>query len=317
MKGLKLSNIELTKEAKDLCVKTDNERLDYISLEHWINYPIADNILQKMEDLIKYERNKFRVTSMLLVGSSNNGKTSLLQRFIQIHSDYDLNVCTLDNAQENYFNEYNATGRPIIYILAPTEITESRLYSEILRTINAEFKERDVTSSKKALVEYYFKNLNVEMLIIDEIHNILGGTPLKRNSFMDAIKNLSNSLRIPIVLSGTKDSLRAISTNTQISSRFRPVYLTKWKKDKDFISLIATIVSMLPLKKESNVLNTEVADYILKITEGYIGEIIGLLKSSAIYAIRTGSERITIKELKNCDFNSLYNVHKTVNLKEL
>ena len=134
---------------------------------------------------------------------------------------------------------------------------------------------------------------------------------------MDTIKNLSNQLKIPIVLSGTKDALRAISTNSQISSRFRPMYLTKWKMNKDFITLLATILSMLPLKKKSNILNKNAAELVLEMSEGYIGEIINLLKESAIYAIRTGSEQITIDELKKCDFNSLKNVHKNESLKDI
>lgn len=311
-----MDNVALTTETQNILLKSDDERLTYITKECWIDYPLASDILQKMEDLIRYEKGKLRVTSILLVGSSNNGKTSLLERFISLHKNYDLNLCSLTE-QENFYTEYHATGMPVVYILAPTEVTESRLYSEILSTLNAEYRERDTVAAKKKLVEFYFKQLNVETLIIDEIHNILGGSALKRNSMMDTIKNLSNSLKIPIILSGTKDALRAISTNNQISSRFRPVYLTKWKMDKDFINLLATILSILPLKKQSNILNKNSAEIILEISEGYIGEIINLLKAAAIYAIRTGSERITIDEIKNCNFNSLYNVHKNTNLKNI
>jgi len=308
--------VVLTTETQNILSKSDEERLTYITKECWIDYPLASDILQKMEDLIQYEKGKLRVTSILLVGSSNNGKTSLLERFMSLHKNYDLNLCSLTE-QENFYTEYHTTGMPIVYILAPTEVTESRLYSEILSTLNVEYRERDTVAAKKKLVEFYFKQLNVETLIIDEIHNILGGSALKRNSMMDTIKNLSNSLKIPIILSGIKDALRAISTNNQISSRFRPVYLTKWKMDKDFINLLATILSILPLKKQSNILNKNSAEIILEISEGYIGEIINLLKAAAIYAIRTGSERITIDEIKNCDFNSLYNVHKNTNLKNI
>lgn len=312
-----MDDIQLTTETKEILLKTDEERFQYISKTYWIDYPIASDILQKMEDLIRYERDKIRVTSILLVGSSNNGKTSLLDRFKTLHKNYDLNLCTIEEQREKYFSEYHATGMPVVYIIAPTEVTEGRLYSEILSTLNAEYKERDTTAAKKKLVEHYFNSLNVEMLIIDEIHNILGASPLKRNAMMDTIKNLSNQLKIPIVLSGTKDALRAISTNSQISSRFRPMYLTKWKMNKDFITLLATILSMLPLKKKSNILNKNAAELVLEMSEGYIGEIINLLKESAIYAIRTGSEQITIDELKKCDFNSLKNVHKNESLKDI
>lgn len=312
-----MDDIELTNTTKEILLKSDDERLSYITEECWIDYPLATDILQKMEDLIQYEKGKIRVTSMLLVGSSNNGKTSLLERFMSLHKNYDLNLCTIEEQKEKFYGEYHATGIPVVYIIAPTEVTEGRLYSEILTTLNAEYRERDTTSAKKRLVEHYFTSLNVEMLIIDEIHNILGSSPLKRNAMMDTIKNLSNQLKIPIVLSGIKDALRAISTNSQISSRFRPVYLTKWKLNKDFINLLATILTMLPLKKKSNILNQKAAELILEISEGYIGEIINLLKEAAKYAIRTGSERITIEEIKNCDYNSLKNVHKNASLKDV
>lgn len=69
--------------------------------------------------------------------------------------------------KKKYFSEYHAIGMPVVYIIAPTEVTEGRLYSEILSTLNAEYKERDTTAAKKKLVEHYFNSLNVEMLIID------------------------------------------------------------------------------------------------------------------------------------------------------
>lgn len=312
-----MDDIKLTDDTKNVLLKSDAERLSYITKECWVDYPLAIDILQKMEDLIQFEKGKLRVTSMLLIGSSNNGKTSLLERFMSLHENYDLNLCTTEEQRKKFYTEYHATGIPIVYIVTPTEVTEGRLYSEILSSLNAEYKERDTTSAKKRLIEHYFTNLNVEMLIIDEIHNILGTSPLKRNAIMDTIKNLSNELKIPIVLSGIKDALRAISTNSQISSRFRPVYLTKWKLNKDFINLLATILSMLPLKKKSNILNQKAAELILEISEGYIGEIINLLKETAKYAIRTGSEQITIEEIKNCDYNSLKNIHKNSALKDV
>lgn len=155
------------------------------------------------------------------------------------------------------------------------------------------------------------------MLIIDEIHNILSGSTAKQKQVLNAIKNLSNHLKIPIILSGTKDALRAVSTDTQISSRFRPIYLKKWKMDKEFISLLATFLTTLPLKKESQILTSNIAMEILEISDGYIGDIVGLLKQAAIYAIESGIERITIKEIRECQYNSMANVNKIISLNEI
>ena len=166
-------------------------------------------------------------------------------------------------------------------------------------------------------MEYYLDLLNVDMLIIDEIHNILSGSIAKQKQVLNAIKNLSNHLKIPIVLSGTKDALRAVSTDTQISSRFRPIYLKKWKMDKEFVSLLATFLKTLPLKKESIILTVNTSMEILEISDGNIGDIIGLRKKASIYAIKSESERITLKEIKECGYISMSNVNKIVELSDI
>ena len=312
-----MSSIVLTNEAQEIINKTNEERIAYISEDRWIHYPQAEEIIQTLESIKTYEKNKTRVTSVLLVGSSNNGKTSLLEEFVRRNPSYDYYSENSDKLTKEFFNKYNAIGIPTLSILAPNEPNESRLYSNILNKISAPFKERDSIARKQYLVEYYLDLLNVDMLIIDEIHNILSGSVAKQKQVLNAIKNLSNHLKIPIVLSGTKDALRAVSTDSQISSRFRPIYLKKWKMDKEFVSLLATFLKTLPLKKESIMLTVNTSMEILEISDGNIGDIIGLLKKAAIYAIKSESERITLKEIKECGYISMLNVNKIVELSDI
>jgi len=312
-----MSKIKLIPEVEALLSKSDEDRIAYIVKDRWINYPLAQEIIDMLEKLKTYEKNKSRVTSVLLVGSSNNGKTSLLNEFMRRNPTYDHYSENPHKLTKEYFDKYSATGVPALYILAPSEPSETRLYSNILNSIFAPFKERDTIARKQYLVEYYLELLNVDMLIIDEIHNILSGSVAKQKQILNAIKNLSNHLKIPIVLSGTKDALRAVSTDTQISSRFRPIYLKKWKMDKEFVSLLATFLSTLPLKKESQILTHNTAMEILEISDGYIGDVVGLLKEAAIYAIESGSERISLKEIRESNYNSMANVNKVISLNEI
>jgi putative transposon, transposition helper protein C len=109
------------------------------------------------------------------------------------------------------------------------------------------------------------------MLIIDEIHNIIVAPVQKQKAFMVALKNLSNELMIPIILVGTADALHAINTDSQISNRFPPLVVPKWKYDRSFLSLLVSIERTLPLKKQSNMATSkEVSNYILDYSEGYI-----------------------------------------------
>ncbi|MDN5107222.1 TniB family NTP-binding protein [Aliarcobacter butzleri] len=312
-----MSGMALTNEAQEIVNKTNEERIAYISEDRWIHYPQAEEIIQILESIKTYEKNKTRVTSILLVGSSNNGKTSLLEEFVRRNPSYDYYSENSDKLTKEFFDNYNAIGIPALSILAPNEPNESRLYSNILNKIFAPFNERDSVARKQYLVEYYLNLLNVDMLIIDEIHNILSGSIAKQKQVLNAIKNLSNHLKIPIVLSGTKDALRAVSTDTQISSRFRPIYLKKWKMDKEFVSLLATFLKTLPLKKESTILTVNTSMEILEISDGNIGDIVGLLKKAAIYAIKSESEKITLKEIKECDYISMSNVNKIVELSDI
>ncbi|KLE06650.1 TniB family NTP-binding protein [Aliarcobacter butzleri] len=312
-----MNGMALTNEAQEIINKTNEERIAYISEDRWIHYPQAEEIIQTLESIKTYEKNKTRVTSILLVGSSNNGKTSLLEEFVRRNPSYDYYSENPDKLTKEFFDNYNAMGIPALSILAPNEPNESRLYSNILNKIFAPFNERDSVARKQYLVEYYLDLLNVDMLIIDEIHNILSGSIAKQKQVLNAIKNLSNHLKIPIVLSGTKDALRAVSTDTQISSRFRPIYLKKWKMDKEFISLLATFLKTLPLKKESTILTVNTSMEILEISDGNIGDIVGLLKKAAIYAIKSESERITLKEIKECAYISMSNVNKIVELSDI
>lgn len=312
-----MSKIKLIPEVESLLLKSNEDRIAYIEKDRWINYPLAQEIIDTLEKLKTYEKNKSRVTSVLLVGSSNNGKTSLLNEFMRRNPSYDYYNENPDKLTKEFFDKYTGTGIPALYILAPSEPSETRLYSNILNTIFAPFKERDTIARKQYLVEYYLELLNVDMLIIDEIHNILSGSIAKQKQILNAIKNLSNHLKIPIVLSGTKDALRAVSTDSQISSRFRPIYLKKWKMDKEFISLLATFLSILPLKKESQILTTNTTMEILEISDGYIGDVVGLLKKAAIYAIESESEKITLKEIRECNYNSMAKVNKAMSLNEI
>lgn len=306
----------LTDRTKELLDKSDEERMQYISRNVWIDYPIAENIIKKMDNLIRYEKGKSRITSILLVGSSTNGKTSLLEQFETLYPPYDYNIegGRPDWVKDDFFDNHSGIGLPVLYINAPNEPSESRLYTNILNELNAPFKERDTISRKQYLVEYYLNIFNVEMIIIDEIHGILNGSTARQRQTMDAIKILSNRLKIPIVLSGIKDALRAVSTNTQISSRFRPEYLAKWKMNQEYVNLLATLVSMLPLHKESTILNPKAAEEILILSQGYIGEIVDIIKSAALYAITSGSERITLKEIYSCDHTTLGDVDKDADL---
>ncbi len=262
--------------------KSDVERIRFIRIRKFIMYRRAKDLLGKLDELLEEPRHE-RMPSFLLVGDSNNGKTSLIREFERRHPAEDL---------------VNEVLIPVITIECPPRGTLNTLYNHILNAILIPYNSSDGISKKIAEVNYFFRKVHLKVLIIDEIHNILSSPVSKQKQFMNALKGLSNTLNISMVLVGTKNALNATSTDLQISSRFRPLVLSTWKADKDYYLLLKSIMKTLPLRKPSRVLeDINLADKILDLSEGLIGEIIKIINDTAIYAIKSGSERITEKEI--------------------
>jgi len=267
-----------------------DERIYFLREEKWLGYTLAKEILEKMQTLMDYPR-KSRMPSMLLIGETNNGKTSILKRFMKKNPPIRNNEAV------------ETTIIPVISIQAPPGGSLNELYTNILNQFAVPFKNTDKIAKKQQQVEYYFGLCQLKILIIDEVHNILSGPVAKQTTFMNTLKTLSNDLQISIILAGIKDALYATNTNTQISNRFKPVFLTKWQYDREYLSLLTSIEMTLPLKKPSGIANdVKIAQSILDLSEGYIGEMFDLITLASELAIENDSEKITIDIIKKSDF---------------
>ncbi|NMM50315.1 TniB family NTP-binding protein [Marinigracilibium pacificum] len=264
---------------------SDQERIESIRQSHWIGYPVAKSILKGLNDLLNYPQ-VHRMPNLLLVGDSNNGKTALLNQFGQYH--------------QSFLNK--ETGElivPVVLIQSPPEPDEKRFYNSILETLYAPYKTSENAERRQQRVIHLLRKLNTKLLIIDEIHHILAGTIGKQRTFLNVIKYLSNELRISIVGAGTKDAFNAIQTDPQLANRFIPKVLPKWTNDEDFLRLLLSFETALPLKKPSNLIEGSLSQKILYMSEGLIGEISAILELASILAIESKIEKINSNVLDN------------------
>ena len=273
----------LSNTAKETVSLSEKERIYKLKQERWIGYSKAKSLLDKMEDLLYYPP-RHRMPCLLLVGDTNNGKTMIVRRFLRQH-------------MPNPNVDGEASIVPVVLVQAPPIPDEQRLYNAILRELFAEFRETDRASRKYSQVVTLLKSVNVRMLIIDEIHDILAGSMKKQHEFLNVIKNLSNELMVPIVGVGTRDALRALQTDPQISNRFEPISLPKWTMDQEYLRLLASFERVLPLKRPSHLTQTDLAQKLLSLSEGYIGELSRILTLATQQAIENQTEQITLKTL--------------------
>lgn len=266
---------------------TREERIIEISNPRWIGYPLAHQVLQRFDDLLRHPRVS-RMPNLMLIGRTNNGKTDLVKRFCQKHlpdSDFD----------------HEGINAPVMFIQAPPSPNEGDLYASILSSLYERVPTSSVSAKRDRAIKV-LRQIKLKVLCLDELHNSMAGSTTKRQQFLNTIKYLGNELNISFIASGTEDLLRATSIDPQIQNRFTPILLPKWKMDKDYRQLLKSFESILPLKEASNLHISPLAQKTLSMTEGTIGELSLLINQAAIFALRAGEEKITSEILSKCGY---------------
>lgn len=287
---MKQSTDHLNESAQQALALSDQERIKRINRPRWIGYTTAKSILAKLDTLLNYPKTH-RMPNLLIVGDTNNGKSMIVNRFQAINPAHD-----------------NPRGEgvilPVLIVQSPEAPDEGRFYNAILEKLSAPYRVKDAADQKKYQVIAISKRVGLKILIIDELQDIMAGPLLKQRQLLVAIKHLGNELQIPIVGVGIKDAFNAIQTDPQLANRFEPALLPKWTINKDYLSLLTSFERMLPLKKPSNLINTDLALKLLSMSEGVIGELATILNKAAQEAIANKQESISLQLLDKLDWHS-------------
>lgn len=256
----------------------DKERIEFMDQPRWIGHKAAQQIMDTLQGLMnKPERP--RMPNLLIVGDPNNGKSTIVRRF-------------RDLCGQGYVNDDSEPVKPIILAEAPPSADEKGLYISILERFFTPYRASDPASKLRYQVIHLFRACHVRMLIIDEFHSLLTGSPIKQREVMNAIKLLCNELAIPIVGVGTREAVRVLHTDPQHASRFDVMSLPLWDLNQDFQRLLAGFEKVLPLQKPSKLHQPELASLLHTISEGNTGNLHRLLVECATEAIKTGKEYI-------------------------
>jgi len=139
------------------CIELDAQsRLRWLDQPRWIGYPRALDTLNKLDRLLNFPR-QTRMPNMLLIGSSNNGKSNLINYF------YEHN-----RPQEN--PEGESIICPVLRIESPSTPSEASIYSEILVHLY-ESVPRSSLDIKRLLAIRVMRKVQLKILIIDDLHN--------------------------------------------------------------------------------------------------------------------------------------------------
>lgn len=269
---------------------SSEERIATLRSDYWIGYGQAEQALHRLEDLLSCPK-RIRMPNMLIIGPTNNGKTMIVEKFRRQHLPYE----STDREHEIV---------PILSVQMPSDPTIQRFYSAVITALGSPVTMYSSTAKSEIIALKLLRVTQTKILIIDEIHNILAGSTYKQREFLNILRFLGNELQLSIVGVGIKDAYLAIRSDDQLENRFEPLVLPLWNNDHEFMRLLASFQSVLPLQKPSDLLEPDIRVLILTRSEGTIGEISSLLTKATCTAIRSGKEYIDRKTLEQTDYLS-------------
>lgn len=272
------------------CSGADIEkRINQIEGENWIGYNAAKYIIERIENLIERPR-VTRMHSLLIVGCTDNGKSSIRKR--------------IENKWERYSTEAGKIIIPVVSIQMPPNPDERGFYNAILKGMMLPTYPSGKVDHIRNVVISALEEFDVRLVMIDEVQHI-DRIPLRRQrSLLDSMKYISNEISLPMAAFGTEEAIHVFSSDGQLRNRFKKVNLPRWESNDDFLRLLVSIEQLLPLREPSQLCDENMASYIYLKTNGTIGEVNTLLRNSAIHAIKKGKEKITRDIIDQMNFES-------------
>jgi hypothetical protein len=269
-------------DAREAALLPGPERLRYARADRWIGYTRATEALARLEALFDWPT-RLRMPNLLLTGPTNNGKSMIIEKFRRAHPP----VSRPDREEI-----------PVLVVQMPSDPSVSRFYAALLAAAGMPLP---ATPSRLDSLEQValrvLRAAGVRVLVIDELHNVLGGRSDRRREFLNLLRFLGNELRIPLVGAGTREAYLAIRADGQLENRFAPFTLPRWEPGADACSLLASFAASFPLRRPSRIATQEMAAYLLTRSEGTIGELAALLTDAAAAAIESGEEAISQRTL--------------------
>ena len=266
------------------------ERLAHLRSQWWINHPRAQAALDKLEAVLAHGPGRIRPPYLLIVGPTNNGKSMVAEKFRRLHP-----------ATRSECGSREVT--PVVVMQMPSEPSVRRFYSALLTALNAPISFNIPGARLESHTLDLMRAVGARVLIIDELHNLLGGAHARRTEFLNTLRFLGNELRIPIVGLGTKQAQIAVRSDDQLENRFEPVPLPAWEDALEFARLLTSFESALPLRQPSGLgAAPDLRNLVLRRSTGLIGEVAALLTSATVHALAQGRERIDRSVLDHCDY---------------
>lgn len=226
---------------------------------------------------------------LLFVGQSGSGKT------------------TVQDAYSQNFPRRQLQHRaviPVLKVLTPEGPTVKSLAEAILIALGDPAASRGSAPAKTQRIIHFIRECGVEMLMLDEFHHFFSTRrALEGARVTDWLKNLFNSVNIPVVLFGLPAAITALNSNQQLRRRFSaPHYIAPFgfeTADEQllFRGVLAQLQSRLKVPCAVDFSNAEVARRFYYASSGLIDYVVKVADDAASRLHGQAAAKLTMASL--------------------
>jgi DNA transposition AAA+ family ATPase len=158
--------------------------------------------LNETFDKCKATANTSNPRSMILVGPAGVGKTETIKRYMKQYPRY----------KEGY-----QTIVPVLLVEVPKKVTVASLTAEIFRALTGATIVTGRTDNIATHVYSKIDKSDVELVIFDESQHLLRGDGPTTQNNVDALKEIINKLKIPVVIVGMPKTIELLQVKGKFS----------------------------------------------------------------------------------------------------
>lgn len=214
-----------------------------------------------------------RHKALTLIGPSGSGKTATLrelERWLRAESKLSAGAPS-----------------PLPIALVTAEATHKALLSSILTVFEDPLAGSGTASQMAARVKRFARERGVMGLALDEFqHTFAGKTNAQARAVTQTVKNLVNSLELPVILVGLPSIEAFIESSDELAQRFkRKVRLVdlqlRNKQDvKEMVTMLRTLSAAVPLEPDCTFNSPDMLPRLLLASRASFGSLVDLVKRS-------------------------------------
>ena len=253
--------------------RSTEERIAYIQTPRWIGHQVALTAHERLAELLSRPPS-LRTRGLMLVGPYANGKTMIAERFAVGH---------LRTAEQQR-----------VWVVQTREGAGlTHFYGSILQALHAPTGSSRDVGRKAEQVDHLLDRLKPKILIFDEFHNALRGRARDVEGVLSFLRRIGRQFDISPVLIGEVAVYDFVNQTAEMGTRFDLHAVPRWQYGEEFLALLDSLESALPLARASDLSDEPTARTIFQLSEGFIGEVVAIVSAAATAAVRTGEERIS------------------------